>query len=86
MEKTKARKKRVLKWFIDYKKTLKCEKCGETNIACLDFHHTNKEEKEGTMNRCIRNGWNIEKLKTEIEKCEILCSNCHREIHNNTRT
>lgn len=60
----------------------KCEKCGyDKNIAALDFHHTDPNEKEIKLD--VRNLANtkMEKLIKEAVKCDLLCSNCHRETH-----
>jgi hypothetical protein len=65
-------------WFNSIKANLKCEQCGESHIATLDFHHTNPSEKEFGIARSSRSRENILK---EIEKCIILCSNCHRKLH-----
>ena len=59
----------------------KCVNCGYKNcIAALDLHHKGDEKKEFTIS-----GGNLksfEKLKSELDKCILLCSNCHREHHN----
>lgn len=58
----------------------KCENCGYNRfIGALDFHHKNPSQKE--FNICRRRSCNIEKLKPELDKCKLLCSNCHREEH-----
>ena len=75
---------------IEYVKTLKrksveykggkCEKCGYCkNYAALDFHHTNPEEKD--LNWKTSRHWSWKRLKIEIEKCQLLCKNCHAEAH-----
>ena len=68
-------------WFREYKQTLKCEKCNEDRWYILDFHHNDPETKELEVCNCVRNGWKIERITKEIEKCSVLCSNCHRELH-----
>lgn len=51
--------------------------CGYSKCsAALDFHHINSEEKEG-----LRQDWCFEKNKSELDKCVLLCANCHRELH-----
>jgi hypothetical protein len=73
----------VLGWAKKVKaiKTLggKCECCGESNIFKLCFHHKNQEEKEYEIGYLISRRWSI--LKKELEKCQLLCFNCHIEIH-----
>lgn len=58
----------------------KCQECGyNKNIAALEFHHINPDEKEFQLD--MRNT-SIEKLRIEAAKCKLLCANCHRELHN----
>lgn len=58
----------------------KCEKCGyNKDINALDFHHIEPSEKEFTISAHFTKPW--EKLKKEIDKCSLLCANCHREEH-----
>lgn len=59
----------------------KCIKCKEDNILVLTFHHINPTEKEFSYNDYKSYRWSI--LKNELDKCEILCHNCHREFHHN---
>ena len=46
----------------------------------LDFHHINPEEKDNTIAYMIKSS-SIEKLIEEVNKCKLLCANCHREFH-----
>lgn len=60
----------------------KCIKCGyDKCIWALDFHHRNPEEKEFGIASYASRAWY--KLKPELDKCDLLCSNCHRELHYN---
>lgn len=46
----------------------------------LDFHHRNPEVKSfGLSVRGLTRSW--EKIKKEIDKCVLICANCHREVH-----
>lgn len=58
----------------------KCSKCGYSKcLAALDFHHINPSTKD----KNYTNGrMSFEKLRPELDKCVLLCSNCHREVHN----
>ena len=47
----------------------------------LDFHHLNPSEKETTIARMTSNRYRINRVLDEIQKCIVLCSNCHREFH-----
>lgn len=60
-----------------------CKECGESHIACLDFHHTEPEKKDFSISNAVSRGWKLDKILNEIEKCEILCANCHRKLHHN---
>lgn len=72
---------RVFKWFQEYKKTLKCSKCGYDKHPCaLDFHHMDGEEKLGSIGNFARRS-TLKKLKEELAKCIVLCANCHRIEH-----
>ncbi|MAH42168.1 hypothetical protein CL614_00350 [archaeon] len=81
-DRAKKRQKELVEWYEEYKKSLVCEKCGEDRWYVLVFHH-NKElgKKEIEVSIAIKNGRSIEKIKKEIEKCNVLCSNCHIELH-----
>lgn len=64
-----------------------CEICGYCkNIAALEFHHKNPEEKEFNVDMRKFSNMNLEKLETELEKCILVCANCHRELHNKSLT
>jgi hypothetical protein len=80
---TKAResKKKVKQEFDEYKKTLKCSMCEENHPATLDFHHTDPREKEIIISKAVSRNWGWESLNKEIDKCVVLCSNCHRKLH-----
>jgi len=60
---------------------IKCERCGFNNPAALDFHHKNPKEKKDTIGNLKWSGCSNEVFKNEIEKCIVLCANCHRIEH-----
>lgn len=58
----------------------KCACCGyDKCIQALEFHHLNFEEKEFTITSSSNHSW--ESIKQELQKCILVCANCHREIH-----
>jgi 5-methylcytosine-specific restriction endonuclease McrA len=59
----------------------KCIKCGYSKCPdVLEFHHKNPSEKNFSISRSGHcRSW--ERVKAEIEKCDLLCANCHRELH-----
>lgn len=74
---------------IDYRKRMKvkmveykggkCQICGyDKCIEALDFHHINPKEKDFSISGGTRS---FETLKPELDKCILVCANCHREIH-----
>ena len=81
IQKVRQHKKEVKKWIDEYKGTLKCVRCGESHPGTLDFHHKNRKEKERCICFFVMNGYAIKTIKKELEKCEVLCSNCHRKLH-----
>lgn len=72
--------KKAQLFVTNYKVEKGCATCGERHPACLDFHHIG-DDKEAGIAKAARSGWGLERLKAEIAKCEVLCSNCHRKLH-----
>ena len=68
---------RLFVW--EYKKNFSC-KCGEDHPSCLDFHHK-YGDKEKNISKLAKDGYALKTIQAEIDKCEIVCSNCHRKIH-----
>lgn len=59
-----------------------CQICGYSkSLRALCFHHRNPKEKSFTLDlrKLSNQGW--EKILLEFKKCDLLCSNCHMEIH-----
>ena len=70
----------VKKKLVEYKGG-KCQLCGyDKCIAALDFHHLDPEQKDFTISGGTKS---FEHLKSEVDKCILVCANCHREIHAN---
>ena len=56
----------------------KCEHCGYNRYrGALEFHHKDPAEKDPTGLRKR----SLDALKKEVDKCVLLCANCHREEH-----
>ena len=64
---------------IEYKGS-KCQICGYSKYAgALELHHINKSEKSfGIGDKGYTRSQ--EKVKEELDKCILLCANCHREV------
>ena len=77
---TKAANK---KFINRYKTFCGCQHCGERDYIVLDLHHVDAKGKDAnpaSLVACSR-----EKIKDEIRKCIVLCSNCHRREHHRLR-
>ena len=58
----------------------KCNKCGETDMFKLHFHHIDPTQKEFQISKITAHvPWPI--IKQEIDKCVLLCANCHTSLH-----
>lgn len=69
----------------DIKSKSKCLHCECNNIECLDFHHYSSNKKDGIGFMIRDKNITLKQLENEIQKCIILCSNCHRTLHANER-
>jgi hypothetical protein len=59
----------------------RCVVCGESDLRCLEFHHRDPKTKRFcVMDSLARTR---QSLTAEIEKCSLLCSNCHSKLHRN---
>lgn len=63
----------------------KCSICGYNKcMAALEFHHIDPTKKDFTITTSIN--LNSSKVLEEVKKCNLLCANCHREVHYGTVT
>lgn len=81
IQKAKIRCNDLRQWINEYKSSLKCEICGECHPACIDFHHKDSSKKDFEISKAVAKGFTKERVLEEIEKCQILCANCHRKLH-----
>jgi hypothetical protein len=81
VEVVKERKLKIKKWFRDYKKGFKCSRCFEAHPAVIDFHHKDSSKKDDDIAYFVANGYSPKRIIKELEKCEVLCANCHRKLH-----
>jgi len=76
------RRRHEKKDFVSEKKEENgCYFCGIDEPVCLDFHHVDDSEKKNDVSRMADSDYSIESIKEEIEKCEVVCANCHRKLH-----
>lgn len=80
-EYSKQKTNKKIKIINDYKKD-GCVICGENRHPnVLDLHHIDPSKKDIFFNN--KKGWSEKRLIEELEKCIVLCSNCHRLVHLN---
>jgi len=72
-------RRRIKEKAVSYKGG-QCQKCGyDKCVAALSFHHRDPKEKEFRLSSGRTKNW--EKVKKELDKCDLLCANCHMEVH-----
>jgi hypothetical protein len=81
---TKEKKSSLRKQWRAFKTTLSCSKCGFNHPAAMDFHHKDPKNKLGSVNQFISDG-RFKAALDEVQKCVVLCANCHRIHHHDER-
>lgn len=84
----KLRKERQ-KWLIESKRNKPCADCGGIfHPVAMDYHHIDEETKHYQkdpssrgVRGLIKSGYGIKRVQEELDKCVLLCSNCHRVRH-----
>ena len=75
-------RKRTKIKLIEYKGG-SCEKCNyNKSVSALQFHHLDPKEKDFQIGG---SSYSFENLKKEVDKCILVCANCHIEIHEELR-
>jgi hypothetical protein len=74
------RREKVRLMSVEYKGG-RCQVCGyDRCIEALEFHHLDPTQKDfGISHKGYTRSW--ERVKEEVDKCILLCANCHREFH-----
>ena len=72
-----ARHKVLIDFIVSYFADHPCIDCGETDILVLDFDHV-RGKKIASISAWLSGKHSLDKIKHEIGKCEVRCSNCHR--------
>ena len=80
MDAVRKRRKTVRYRALTYKGG-RCQRCGYDRCTeALEFHHLTSTKKDfGISSKGYTRSW--EKIRAELDKCVLLCANCHREIH-----
>ena len=74
------RRRKLREMSRDYKGG-KCVLCGYTKcLGALEFHHVDPSQKDFALSvKGLTRSW--EKIQAELDKCVLVCANCHREVH-----
>lgn len=82
IEAVKKRRKKVRQMAIAYLGG-RCSRCGYARCSeAMEFHHRDSSKKDfGISSRGYTRSW--KRVREELDKCLLLCANCHREIHAN---
>lgn len=72
----KARVQLVRDKFLDYLQEHPCVDCGESDPVVLEFDHIS-DDKAYNISRLL-SGYSWDKVLVEMNKCEVVCCNCHR--------
>lgn len=70
-------KERNRQHVLAYLTTHPCVDCGEDDLRVLEFDHL--KDKDRSVSRMISEGYGLARIDTEIAKCEVVCSNCHKK-------
>lgn len=82
IEQTLERQRRFKEQCVEYKGG-KCENCGYNKyIGAIEFHHMDPSQKDFSIANARLTSFS-DRVKEELDKCKILCANCHREAHAN---
>jgi hypothetical protein len=80
-EQTTERMRNLKSKMIEYKGGC-CVRCGYKKYqGALDFHHLDPNEKDFNLSHLRRYSFD-DRVKKELDKCILVCANCHREVHN----
>jgi hypothetical protein len=79
-KKSRRRAVRRNRKYVDKDKQANPCPCGETESCCLSYHHYNGD-KEGNISDMVNRGYSLTRIQKEIDKCRILCLNCHAKLH-----
>lgn len=67
-------------WWEKLKNSLACKRCGMADSRCLEFHHRDPATKLFNVSKAAI-ACSMKVIMAEVEKCDVLCANCHRIIH-----
>lgn len=78
---TAEQKRKIYEWVDKHKSSQGCSVCEITDERCLQLHHKDSSTKKHSVATLIGKGYIFKTVKEEVEKCEVLCANCHSIHH-----
>ena len=78
---TKRRRAQMVQMVAEHKAAGGCKYCGESHPAALDLHHRDADSKVDGVRKMIDDCRPRAVIEAEMEKCDIVCANCHRKLH-----
>ena len=82
-EKRRFRTRRYL-LIQEYQAQRGCLVCGCTDVRCLEFHHRDPSTKLFAVSQAVV-GKALKTIEEEMAKCDVICANCHRILHEEER-
>ena len=79
-QKREEQKQRGRDCIQHWKETHQCE-CGESHPDCLVFHHLDPSGKDEAIGNTVSKTWSVKRILLEIDKCVVMCQNCHMKLH-----
>lgn len=81
LQSVKVARRKIFLEVQSYKAEKGCSRCAEDDPVCLEFHHSDPDAKEFSIALGLRNGYAVKRVQEEMQKCVVLCSNCHKKEH-----
>ncbi|QLH80593.1 homing endonuclease associated repeat-containing protein [Halosimplex pelagicum] len=76
-----SNRERLRAWSYEYRRNCGCRRCSEDTPSCLQFHHPDPDEKSAGVGQLISDGADERAVRAEVDRCVVLCANCHRQEH-----
>lgn len=70
-----------LRSWVNFHKFIGCVKCGESALCCLAYHHRDPRQKVASISHLVKNLMPKAMILAEMDKCDLLCANCHSKAH-----
>src|SRR5687767_8422871 len=74
----KKHRTKIRSLLLEFLKTKECIKCGEKDPIVLEFDHLVPGKKFKSVSKMMSGHYSWRAIQKEIEKCQVLCANCHR--------